>query len=774
MRRGPALVVLALLLVGGGFAVRRAVLHARSFQRSNETCDAVDAHDWRRALQASEGTLTASVNDLRTGDCRCMALMAERRRGECMALLERQLALPAAGDWLPRPSLTAELVAARRESGELSKALQLAIRGNDRYAASAPLLVHEGTLRLQTQPPATAFEAMERRVGAAGAQASFLRTFLAVQAFQRGDFERTLKLLPETPPPEASTARPQPAQPARATSVFNADWWDIRAITLANLGRAQALLHHVEAWERVRPERARAFYAYLLSTSHLNDPQGRARRELLRQAVESGDRIGDRELLRHVWIRYVGETVAEGHTAEALRLYDAGVAKLGHLGHLVRDDLARTGVEPEAAVGPGAAGTGVELQAHGAGAGWRVLVSPPAAAPHDAPYEAMPLPPSGRVHLTRAVEAWPLRWVLRDAQDRVRGSGAAWPAGPGATATPMVARPPAAATVEQPALPPQRPASGRARLLVVILDCADWRFVQHGLARRELPTFEGLVARGTTAVLDSEPAFTAMAMRSITKPGARGVDSVLASLYQIGDELGGLNFVGRNPLAPVAWVLPGAADLFTTLGAGDLRAANVLHSEGGLQLGRHGEVVGPRGATSGFPLAATRPLRADERAVLGDVDEVHGRLLDEMAADFDNAERLADPGGPDLVLLRVASLDLLTHGKFPAVATAGQDDGRPVLFRIYRYVDLRLREVYRHLDGNDVLVVMSDHGIRTALQHDPQAMFVAVGEGVPARRLPGAPELRGLPRAMADFFGVATPWPATGIEGWVETRRAAR
>jgi len=759
VRRWPALVVLGLVLVAGAFAVRRAWTHLRSFRRSSETCDAVEARDWRRALRASEGRLTASVDDLATADCRCMALMANKRRGECVALLERELADPAAGDWLPRPPLTAELVAARRDRGALPAALQLAIRGNDRYHESAPLLIHEATLRLQLQPPATAFEAMDRRVAAAGAQAAFLRTFLAVQAFQRGDFERTLKLLPDAPPP----------QPTASTG---ADWWDIRAITLAHLGRPQALLNHVDAWARVKPERAKAAYAYLLSTSQMSDPRGRYRIALLRDAVESGDRVGDPELLRRVWIRYVGELVISGRHDEALRAFDAGVAKLGNLGHLVREDLARTGAEAEPAAAPGAAGTGVELQARGAGPGWRLLVSPPAAAPHDAPYEAVELPPSRRVHLARAVEAWPLRWVLRDAQDRVRGSGAAWPGGSGAAPVPIVARQTTAAAVSTAAaLPPQRPASGRRRLFVVILDCGDWRFVQHGRARRELPTFDALIAGGTSAVLTSEPAFTAMAMRSITKPGARGVDSVLASLYQLGDELGGLNFVGRNPLGPLGWVLPGAVDLFAALGAGDLRVANLLHSEGGLKLGRHGAVVGPHGVESGIPLAPTRPLRADEGALLGELDKVKSKLLAEMAADFDNASQLAGPGGPDLVMLRVASLDLVTHATFPAVAAAGQDDGKPLLFRVYRYVDGRLGEIYRRLDGNDVLIVMSDHGIRTALQHDPQAFFVAVGAGVPVQRLPGAPELRGLPRAIADFFGVETAWPATGVESWVAAAR---
>ncbi|HEV8631981.1 MAG TPA: alkaline phosphatase family protein, partial [Thermoanaerobaculia bacterium] len=206
-------------------------------------------------------------------------------------------------------------------------------------------------------------------------------------------------------------------------------------------------------------------------------------------------------------------------------------------------------------------------------------------------------------------------------------------------------------------------------------------------------------------------------------------------------------------------------------GAGDLRAVNLLHSYGGLQVGRHGEMSGPHGARSVVPLAARRPLRPGEQALLVAADATAQPLLQEMAADFDSAVTLARPDGPDLVLLRVASLDLLTHGNFPATAAGGQNDGRPTLFAVYRYMDRRLGELYDALDGNDVLVVMSDHGIRTALQHDPQAMFVAVGASVPAGRLPDEPELRGVPRMIADFFGLASAWPATGIERWVPGRQ---
>jgi len=390
-------------------------------------------------------------------------------------------------------------------------------------------------------------------------------------------------------------------------------------------------------------------------------------------------------------------------------------------------------------------------------------VAPEPTRPEDTPYDALALPANGTVRVQRASDSWPVHWVLRDGNGAVAGSGAAWPPAQGTTVVRIARR---AAVGAAPAAPlAWRPAQGGRRVLLVILDCGDWRFLQHGRARGELPFFEALATEGERGVLTSQPPFTAVAVHSIAQPGERGTAGVLGVLHQLGAEVAGLEFVRVNPAAPIAWVLPGSADLFGTLGAGPLRVANLLHSHGALQVGAHGEVVGPEGARDELQLEAARPLRADETALFGNVDQqVQRELLGTIAADFDATDRLLQPGGPDVILLRVASLDLLTHQTFARTAAAGQDDGNELLFHLYRYLDARLRRVQQELDGNDVLLVMSDHGAHTALQHDPRAIFLAGGASVPAGRLPGQPDLRGIPRLLADLVGVRTDWPATGIE----------
>jgi len=177
-------------------------------------------------------------------------------------------------------------------------------------------------------------------------------------------------------------------------------------------------------------------------------------------------------------------------------------------------------------------------------------------------------------------------------------------------------------------------------------------------------------------------------------------------------------------------------------------------------------VVGPHGERGQLPgRRAKRALTEAERALVLTDSELFRGLLEEMAADFDALETVAREGHGDLVILRVASLDLMTHGLLPDAVASGQDDGEALLLGVYRYVDRRLGEVRSALDADDILVVMSDHGIRTAMEHDPAAVFVAVGGDVPVGRAAGTPELRGVGRVFAELLGVETSWPDTGV-GW--------
>jgi hypothetical protein len=130
---------------------------------------------------------------------------------------------------------------------------------------------------------------------------------------------------------------------------------------------------------------------------------------------------------------------------------------------------------------------------------------------------------------------------------------------------------------------------------------------------------------------------------------------------------------------------------------------------------------------------------------------------------MDAAQALVAARKLDLFALRVEALDILTHAHFAQAVQEGQDDGAGLLFDVYRYLDARLGSLYAELDADDRLVVMSDHGIRTAMEHDKPALFIATGPGLPVARVPGTPSLRGVPRALAQLVGIDAPWPDAGL-----------
>ena len=748
--------LLLLLIAVAALAGLRAVHRARSFAAAEATCAAAERGDWRGALAVTGAPDDTSVAGLRATECRCVALVASRRAPECVALLEARLADPGIGDWLPPPELLAGLIEHRQRRGDLAGAARLATDGADRHPTSEPLLQAEAALRLQLE----GLEAVDRlapRLERAGPSAPGLRIALAYGAAAHQDWERTARLLGEEPPRGAHA-------PA---------WYALRMQAMAGTGRAEELLRAAEAWAAVdRPELPRAYYVYLLTTNHLDDPRRRSSLLLLAEAIDQGDRLGDPDILRLLYVRLVAGLTVIGQEKAALAAFDEGVARVGHLNHLDRDDLLRSALDTRSQQGLAGRAGRLELAVENPRPGDILLVSPDVGEPRDAGYETVALSPGGSAVVARTPDVWPTRWVLVQADGAAAGSGTAWPRAGEARRVAIRRRPPVAPAPSPPGAGAKAP-RGRPRLFVVILDCADWRFVQYGRARGELPAFDALIRSGYRAVLDSDPPFTSVAVRSIVKPGGRRTGGVLGVLHALGGEAAGLNFVGANPAEPLAWLLPTGVDLFATLGAGPLRAVNLLHSHGGMEGGRHGESIGPQGARERLPVAEPRGLREDESALFpvrpGDDDLP---LLLEMASDFDVVTGLARRGEADLVVMRVASFDLLTHSLLPGTAAEGQDDGAAPLFGVYRLAERRLGELLAPLDGNDALVVMSDHGARTALQHDREALFVVAGGGVRPGRAAGRPALGGIPRMIAERLGVATPWPATGIEPWGPPARA--
>jgi len=313
---------------------------------------------------------------------------------------------------------------------------------------------------------------------------------------------------------------------------------------------------------------------------------------------------------------------------------------------------------------------------------------------------------------------------------------------------------------------------------VLILDCGDWRLIQYLRTRGDLPTLDALVQTGFSTVLDSDPPMTAAALEAIVRPERATADSFVGVVHQLGVELAGLASIGENPFDALSWVLPEQTDLFDAIGAGEHVAANLLFSHGGIDAGRHSVLTGPHGEHRRLPIeTSARDLRPDERARWPGLDAVRAERdaihLRSIAAEFDNAEEIVRAGDVDFLALRIEAFDIMTHAYFAHTARTGQDDGDGVLYELYRYVDSRVADTHNLMDEDDILIVMSDHGIRTSMEHSRHAFFVATGADVPSGRAPGRPALRGVSVVLADLMGVDTSWPRTGVAPWTSPKRRA-
>ena len=740
--------LLALAIVAGGVglvSVRRASDQIAVI----EACEAVEQGRFARALERTEGRTGNDEVGRAAVACRCRALLATGRGAECEKLLEATIA--ASPEWAPAPDLSVHWIQTLREAGRSEAAAAFAGRAGAAHPDDPDLFYLELLTRAAFEDEDALLRELEARVASQGPAAVRMRASLANRHLLRGDPEGALRAL-------GSEA------PARAGAAIGT-WFETRGLAQAHAGDLPALQRTYQRWRNVGgdPEELDARYALTLSIGKIVDPQ-RPTLPALEAALASEPE--DAKLAESLTIRLVLSLVNAQRFEEAIAAYDRGRERFALEG-LTRAELLRAQEHHRLGMTPGQVRRGgLRFEIAGAGPGWQLHVSPEPAAPVDEPYAAHPVPADGVVRIERAVGIAPQRWVLRDGEGRVRGSGTQGHTAASETVVKVAARPPENFTPAFDAR--RRPADGRRRVVWLLLDCADWRISRYLLSRGELPVLASQLATGHRAVLWSDPPVTAAALEALVWPKRSQRVSFIGLVHRFGVELAGLSSIGDNPFSALEWLLPEERDLFTTIGAGHASAANLFFAHGGMQAGRHGEVSGPGGAQRRVPIGTSaRDLTREERerfpalaAIARERDAIHVRTI---AAEFDAAEALVREGALDLVALRIEPLDILTHAHFAHAVRDGQDDGESLLFSVYRYVDTRLGHVHRLLDEDDVFVVMSDHGIRTAMEHSNEALFVATGAGLAPGRSLGTPALNGVSKVVAGWLGVETDWPDSGV-----------
>lgn len=741
--RRPLVLLLALVILG-------LVLGVRAYRDGGRTtaargvCEAVAEGAYETAIADSETLLGTDEAGLLAAECRCAALAATDALEQCLQELAPLVLDPASGDWLPDPGLT-RLVVGRLRTSDPRSAAAVAARALAQDPADGLMLHLELSSRAAFEDSAVIAADLDRRITAQPDNRD-LRTLAAAWLDRQGRHADALRAHPASPPADEAGSRTWLREHLRIAAAVPLPISDVRQIR--------------DGWVAAGGDDAfaRAAYAWGLSVSGLADPDAEWS-DLLAASTAETDEIGDEELAELVWERWITHLVVDGRLDEAVDQLRLGKQRF----ELAR--LSESEVRRQRARARSGGGATVEIRFHvdGHAPGDELLVAPPDSEPSDAAWLPL-LIDDHFATLRRPEQDVPTRWVLRG-PDGARGSGSAWGVPDEVEVVPVQAREVVADAARFSSARGQ--ADGHRRVFVVVLDCFDWRILQQLRARGELPVLSDLLGRGHRAVLNSDPPFTAAAMTALVHPTGRDRGSTLEVLHELGVELSDRLAANSNPLAGLAFVLPDASDLFGRIGGVDKVAVNLLFSHGFIDAGRQGEVIGPRGERRPPAYAAAfRPLSPADLQLqpsltaLSPQDRAH---FEEAAALMDAAGAQARAGETDLLMLRVASLDLATHAHYAATASGRQDDARGPLYDLYRYLDRRVGELDGALDADDVLITMSDHGIRTSMEHDPAALLVAVGAGIEPGRAPGSPHLRGVARYVADLLEVETDWPDTGV-----------
>lgn len=732
--RVALLVVLALLFVALAAWQWRTT---RRYAAAEEVCAAVTERRYDDAIALGAALDAIDPPGFLALDCRCIAHLAKGEVDRCLIDLEPAVAAGMS----PSADVARAAAATWFERGQAASAAVVARRAAAEDPQDADLFELELVSRSIIEDSNAVLAELEARARAPGAPEKERRV-LATAFLRRGEHERCLDVLGVEPP----------------TGPAADDWQTLRARCLAMLFRFPELRSHWEAYARRGGNADVARLRPIVDEALVTTTPTPELVERLGAVFAEIEKLPDPKLRESVAGRYARFLGAYGRVDEASKVLQRA-QELGLSMSLTEGDLRAAA----SATGQGRGRLRVIVK--GAPGDARVLVAPAPELRFDAPYTEVALagePPSAI--LERRLDDVATRIVVVDGGGAVIASGAGWPSS-GGNVLELEARAPfRAPSVDAPAPPP---ADGRRRLIVVIPDAGDWRLAGYLMARGELPVLKGLLDRGWRAVLESTPAYTAAAMRSLVWPERVREIGVLSLVHELGDEIGGLASVGKNPFAGLAMLLPPRRSIFDVVGNGEQVAANMLFTHGGMDAGRHAERVGPRGARGrvdlGPPLRKLTPEERTRWPALAPRND----YIDTVAGELTALLSIVEKGEIDFLLLRIEPLDIISHGHLATVSGGQQDDGAGVLYDTYRMIDHELGRAIALLDADDTVIVMSDHGAKNGLEHDPNAMFVMVGPDVPHGAAPGRPALLGAPRVFAERLGVETSWPDTGIAPWL-------
>lgn len=712
------------------------VMSVRDAQRElviAETCELVAAGEAEEALARSQEILDEEL-PLSALECRAFAHLALGSVNEAAQEVRRHL---ARAEEAPLDALLAERLSdALYASGAYDHALLLVRAGLRASPSELPLRLREVRALLGIDVDAAAAAALRHRDETSGEER--VRFLLAAV----GQLDRV-----EAYPAIVALTAP----PAPALSPEQRRWWHAsRAVSFAMLGDADAVLDEERQW-RALGEEERLVGVYVeLALGFANLQKGRrgspdSMLAALR-AYAAGEPVSDvdstAEMLAH---RLIFSLHAAGRDADALSVQSELRALFprfsfdGTLDDLISvRELSRRRAPPSA----------IEMQLAG-DVPLTLALSPPEEQRHLPP---VLLPASTAFRLSRAAEVMPLWTELRDDDGASRGGAALLPAPGEDLRTTLRATPPTrvASTLKAP-----RPGDGRRRVYAVLLDGGDWRVWRGADLLLGAPFLRHVDRAAVRGRLLSSPPQTATAIAKIVRPSTGAITSFLEDMHALGVQSAQV-LDGDNLFAPLSLLLPDRPDVFEALARGGRSSVNLLLKKASIDPGRVDMITRPDSTRVPFARPPRfRVLRPDELALLpeGKIPADAEYDFTEVAGAFDALEAAIRDPSLDFAMVHVDGTDTLAH-------TTGNELRRahgstpPALLSLYRYVDHRLAAVLPQVDEDDVLVVFSDHGIQNAVEHDEQALFLALGGGIEPATFDDVVPLDGIPHLLLSLLNV--------------------
>jgi len=733
------ILLLLFLVATAAFLLFRAFEESQEIQRVAQLCELAASGQPERALAESQNWQALKYDQENAVVCRALALLETQQPAACGALVWEASTQHLPDHWLPPPRAALAFLdwAVEDQHGELVNRIQNQSRGD--------LPTQKAALGFWTRlgAKAKALQDIFAKHPSGAPSHLAVRLWVGNQWLKNNENPLALKAI------ESIKDIPK-------TAKLKEEYYDLRLRTWGALGDGPQVLSTAAQWQEQGGPAAdvRAKTALIMNAQKLKAPNYSSVNEL-HDSVANLHQIKDVAIQKNVATRLMVFYTSEKAYDEAQKLYDSLPARL--------DLPAPKELAPQMNIPS-------DLKSQGQ---WTVsFVSELTqsitlnVSPEDeenfplGQYRQVMLAPGAKQNVQTTLSRRPLRWVAKS-EGQVIQAGTLWPG------TAEVKLTPKNTTQLQTAKPVanQNAANDQIKKLITLfLDCADWHLIQYGRQLGLLPNFEKLITQGFSGVMLSQPPITAMAMEKLVWPERRLQPSVQSHLYQMGAEIGGLASVGKNPLEALQFFLPQSRNFFDVMGAGEHSIANMLFSHGALAGGRNALLTGPGGHQKQLRIrAGLRPLTDPETKAfpgLAYLDKKHQQeQLQMMAAQMDMVEHFYGQAHPHLMMMRIESLDILTHDLFKTSFKTGVDNGDLPLLWVYRYLDHRLGDIIAKLQPEDLLMVYSDHGIETATKHHEVSFFSLYGHRVKAGRLKDQPEFSGLPHLMAKLMGEEASFP---------------